>query len=373
MKILHVIPSLHGGGAEKFCIDLCNEMSKTHDVTICSLFDISENMFMAKAISSRVKVVTLNKKLGFDSSIFLKIFKLMRQEKYEIVNTHLRALIYSLLGIFFTKSKFFHTVHNMANKETSDINMKLHKAFFKFLDVRPIAISSMVLKSIKAEYGNEYNILIENGVKKPSVTEKYSEVQKEVMSLKHNKSTKVILTIGRISAQKNHKMLIKVVNRLILEGENIILLLIGDDYENGKPLLSELKTIASKGIYFLGMKENVADYLLCADVFCLPSLYEGLPITLLESLALGIPSICTPAGGIVDVINDGENGWVSENFSEEAFYQTIKKYLASDEVTKLRVSSNAKQSYVNKYSIALTSKNYINLYTDAFKSYRDIG
>jgi len=364
MKILHIIPSLHGGGAEKFCIDLCNEMSKTHDVTICSLFDIEKDMFMAKAISSRVKVITLNKKLGFDSSIFFKIFKLMRKEKYEIVNTHLRALMYSALGVFFTKSRFFHTVHNMANKETSKINMNLYKIFFKFLHVTPIAISRMVLESIKTEYGNEYNVLIENGVSKPRATEKLDEVKKEVLLLKHDESTKVFLTIGRIAAQKNHKMLIKVFNRLVLEGENIILLLIGDDYEDKKPLLSELKIMASKGVYFLGMKENVADYFLCADVFCLSSLYEGLPITLLESLALGIPSICTPAGGIVDVINDGENGWLSKDFSEEAFYQAIKKYLASDEVTKLKVSSNAKDSFVKKYSIALTSKNYINLYEE---------
>ena len=71
LKILQLISSLHGGGAEKFCIDLSNELSKENEVVICSMFDIEENMFMAKKISKNIKVITLGKKVGFDIKIYL--------------------------------------------------------------------------------------------------------------------------------------------------------------------------------------------------------------------------------------------------------------------------------------------------------------
>jgi len=362
MKILHIIPSLHGGGAEKFCIDLCNEMSKQHDVTICSLFDVSEDMFMAKALSPRVKVITLNKKLGLDIKIFFKLFWLISRGNFDVVNTHLRALVYSIFAILFAKNSFFHTVHSMADKETSKINRNLYKILFQYFKVAPVAISKMVSDSIKAEYGQQYDICIENGVNKPLTTSKYDDVQKEISSYKPNASTKVFITIGRLVSEKNHIMLINVVNKLIEEGNDLLLLIIGDDPVSGKPMKQQLEQYKSKRIIFLGIKENVADYLLCSDVFCLSSLYEGLPITLLEAMSLGVITVCTPAGGIVNVIHDGENGWLSDDLSEEAFYKAIRKYLSANEDTRKKMSFNAKQSYDEKYNIVQTSNNYINLY-----------
>ncbi len=362
MKILHIIPSLHGGGAEKFCIDLCNEMSKQHDVTVCSLFDVSEEMFMAKALSSDIKLVTLGKKLGFDMSVFFKIFKLIRQEKYDVVNTHLRALTYSFLPIIFRRSKFFHTVHSVAHKETSPKFRMIYKLLFQFMNVIPIGISKQVMQSIQQEYGAQFNVLIENGVKPPKASDKIDKVQDEIANCKKTSKTKVFLSIGRISAEKNQTMLIKVFNQLIDEGEDIILLVIGDDPIMGKLLRNQLEQMANKDIHFLGMKENIADYLLCSDAFCLSSLYEGLPIALLEAMSLGVVPVCTPAGGIVDVIHDGENGWLSDDLSEEAYYKAISRYLHSDEDTRKLMSLKAKQNFDEKYSIEQTSEKYINLY-----------
>lgn len=362
MKILHIIPSLHGGGAEKFCIDLCNEMSKEHDVTVCSLFDVGEEMFMAKGLSPDVKLVTSNKKPGLDVGVFFKIFKLIRQEKYDVVNTHLRALIYSFLPIIFYQAKFLHTVHNMAQNETSKINRIVYKILFRFFGVTPVGISKQVSDSIQLEYGHRFNVLIENGLNEPTATTKLDDVKLEIESYKKTPDTKIFLSIGRITHQKNHEMLVRVFNRLISEGEDVVLLIIGDDPVVGKPLLHQLEQMPKRNIYFLGMKQNIADYLICSDAFCLSSLYEGLPITLLEAISLGIIPICTPAGGIVDVIFDGENGWLSKDFSEDEFYKAIKKYLDTDDATRSKVSFNSKQSYDEKYSIVQTSKNYLNIY-----------
>jgi glycosyltransferase involved in cell wall biosynthesis len=362
MKILHIIPDLHGGGGQKFCIDLCNELSKEHDVTICSLFDIEEHMFMADALDSNVKRIILHKKLGFDISIFFKINTLLKTGEYDIVNTHLRALFYSSLAIPLNKKNYFHTVHSMADKETGKIQRLIYGMLFKIFKVIPIGISKKVLDSIHSEYGKQFSTLIENGTKQLKATDAFENTKLEIESYKKSVNTKVFLTIGRIAKEKNHAMLINVFHQLIAENEDVILLIIGNDPLSGNPTLNQLQLIAKPEIHFLGEKQNIVDYLLCSDAFCLTSLYEGLPITLIESMSQGIIPICTPAGGIVNVIKNNNNGFLSTDFTEKSYYEKIKKFMSLTVKEKTILSANCIQDFNKYYDIAITSKKYIKLY-----------
>jgi len=361
MKILQIIPSLHSAGAEKFVIDLSNELAKTNEVIICSLFSIEENMFMVKQIDKNIKVITLNKRLGLDLQIFIKIYKLIQEEQPDVVNTHLRALFYSSYAIFKFKIKFFHTVHNIASKETGKIYRFIYKILFKKFNVTPIAISKIVLDSIQKVYSNKFNILIENGVVKLGESQKILYVKKEIESLKSTKNTKVFINIGRITEQKNQIVLIRAFNKLIENGYDIILLIIGEDSDVEKKLLNKLKDVASNKVYFLGQRENVIDYLICSDAFCLSSLYEGLPITLLETLSVGTIPICTPAGGVVDVI-DKDHGFLSSGFTDTEYYKVMKQFLSLNNNSIYEMEENCKQLFIEYYNIQKTAKTYFELY-----------
>lgn len=362
MKILHIIPGLHGGGAETFCINLCNELSKEHEVTVCSLFDIEDHMFMAKTLSPAVKLITLHKQLGLDTSIFVKIYQLIHSGNYDCVNTHLRGLFYSAPAIMLNKTKIFHTVHNMAQEETGKAQRLIYKTLFKLMNVTPIGISKKVLESIQTEYGKQFNVLIDNGTKQLEPTGQIQYVRQEIQNYKKDVNTKVFLSIGRIAYQKNHKMLVDVFNKLLAEGENVLVLIIGKDTEIGDPLLKQLQQIAKPEIHFLGERQNVSDYLLCSDAFCLSSLYEGLPITLIEAMSLGVIPICTPAGGIVDVIRDIENGLLSTDLSGESYYIKIKQFLSLTTEIKATLSSNVLRDFKDSYDISSTAKKYVNIY-----------
>lgn len=362
MKILHIIPTLHGGGAEKFCIDLCNELSLMHDVTICSLFPIEENMFMAKAIDPKIKLITLNKQKGLSINIFFKLLFLIKRNKYTVVNTHLRALTYIDLSIIFSSTKFFHTVHNLADKETDRLNRLHYKFLFSQLKVKPIGISKVVTQSIQSTYSKHFNLLIDNGVKKPQISTEFSNVSAEIQRYKTTENTIVFLTIGRITNQKNQRMLIQVFNQLKDEGNDIILLIIGDDQTPNKSLLKELQALANSHIHFLGMKPNIADYMCLSSGFCLSSVYEGLPLTLLEAMSLGTLPICTPAGGIPDVLIHNYNGLLSTDFTSASYYNAIKQYLDSDPQQVQRMRQQALDDFEQSYNMSSTAKKYLNLY-----------
>ena len=89
MKILHIHPSLVGGGIEAMICGLANEMAKTEDVTVCSIFQPKENDVFWKKFSPHVKRVHLGKrKPGFSISEIFKIYSFIKNGKFNVVNLH---------------------------------------------------------------------------------------------------------------------------------------------------------------------------------------------------------------------------------------------------------------------------------------------
>src|SRR4051812_22460633 len=123
MRILHIIPTLGGGGAERFTVDLVNEISQTDDVLLCTLYDLTPGKydFFLKDLDPQVKRVSLGKKLGLDIIMYLKIFRLVKRIKPDIIHTHLAAVNYVFLSVLvFARIKFFHTIHSEAKFEVKN-------------------------------------------------------------------------------------------------------------------------------------------------------------------------------------------------------------------------------------------------------------
>ena len=113
-KILQIIPKLSAGGAERFVVDLSNELASDVSITIIVLYPKKESEFYYRQISPLVRVVNLSKKPGFDSKIFFSLKRVLEEEKPDIVHSHLRALTYLLPIIpFFRNIEFVHTVHSL--------------------------------------------------------------------------------------------------------------------------------------------------------------------------------------------------------------------------------------------------------------------
>lgn len=363
MKIIHIIPNLSTGGAERFCIDICNKMSENNEVVLCTLFDLSDDMFLVNDMLSKVRHVSLGKRKGFDISIIWKIFQFVKFSKPAVVNTHLSSILYSSLTcMFFKKTRYFHTVHNLAEKEaTNKINRYIRKFLFVFRFVTPISISKKVETSIKLLYGQRIiSPIIVNGVVERGVSNRFNEVKNEIQGLKKDKSTKVFLSIGRIIPQKNLAVLLSVFREL--QNENIILLHIGSEPAPSVGLTKELKRNSVSNVFWLGEKDNVQDYLACCDFFCLASIYEGLPITLLEAMYSRIVCVCTPVGGIPDVISNNKNGFLSKSAHYFDIKNTVLKVIKLGNNDLNKVKDKAQNNFKKGYTMSITAGTYLNTY-----------
>ena len=119
-----------------------------------------------------------------------------------------------------------------------------------------------------------------------------------------------IVTIGRLSAQKNHKLLIRAFSLICAKHPGVLLRIYGSG-ELEPELRKEIQDLKMEGVVMLmGLTENVESILSEASLFVLPSDYEGMPNALMEALAAGLPSISTdcPVGGPATLIKSGENG-----------------------------------------------------------------
>lgn len=359
MKVLHIHPSMASGGIESMICSLANEMSKEHDVTVCSIFEPKpEHVFWYK-LSDRVNKCTLHKNnTGLSLKEIVYIYNFIRKEKFQVVYLHgfLQYYLWSVIALH-KCVKFCYTVHSDAVMENVGWSKKifpLKRMMFAKRWITPITISNASQDS----FYNLYNCsseLIYNGVAKSSTSLEEPEIIKEY---RYTPRTKVFLHPGRISLAKNQVLMCKVFQRLIQEGEDVVLLIAGS--RDDESIFCDLKPLFSDRIVYLGVRTDVLDMMSHSDALVLPSIWEGLPVVILEALSVGCVPIATPVGGIVDVINHDYNGLLSDCVSEDAYYNVLKYYLSLSDEKRLLLKDNCKNSF-EKYNITNTAAMYINL------------
>ena len=359
MKILHIHPSLASGGIEAMICGLANEMAKTNDVTVCSLFEPHSNDLFWTRLSPRVNRINLGKtKEGFSLKTILKIVQLIRRGGFDVVNLH-GFFYYYVLAVYTCREKtqFFYTVHSDANMENgswSKYVFRLKKNAFIKGYVHPITISPASDMSFKNLYGINGKI-IENGVSRPLVSDYSSLIEGARITPK----TKVFVHPGRITEAKNQLVLCQVFQSLINEGSDVALIIAGNKKDIS--IFNAIQPYFCNRIKYVGEREDILTLLSQCDGMCLPSKWEGLPVTLLESLSVGCVPICSPVGGIVNVICDGVNGILSKSSNYQDYLAAIKIYLGLPDSEVKRMKLNAKKSFA-PYDISVSAAKYLEYY-----------
>lgn len=355
MKILEVVQSLASGGAERLVVDLCNELSKTNDVTLLILKQ-AEHYYLPQ-LNERVEVVKADIPVGFSFSQMWTCIKLIREINPDVVHVHSHARYNVLLANIFLRNKyrFYMTIHSDVelhySKGISGFQVRLSGFIGK---CKYITISDTNYQQFCRCHPRLKQKKILNGRALPSLSYKYPEVLEEMGNYRLNNQTKVFIHVARFHQCKNQLLLVNAFNELIKFGENISLIVIGANFDSKEGKI--IQSIAHKNIYFLGTKTNVYDYLACADAFCLSSDYEGMPMSLIEAMLSGLPMVSTPVCGALDVIRNGENGFISKSHSLEDYKYAIKSLLNQFD----EVSSFAKMKNDNcPYTISSCAKEYI--------------
>ncbi len=359
MRILHINPNLFGGGIEAMICNLANKMAEKWDTTVCSIYEPKESDVFWYKLQPAVKKYTIGKrKLGFSLKEIWKVYRYIARGKFDVVYLHCH-IQYHVLAILLlhNKVRFFYTVHSDAFMENIGWAKRLfllRQFFFKHRWVTPITISNASQESFTKLFGCSSE-LIYNGVPRPLIPD---TAPIEVSKLRTSKDTVIFMHPGRISEEKNQVVLCKVINRLLEDGHDVALLIAGT--VSSPVVYDELSVYFSDRIVYLGLRGDVPALLAYSDAFCLPSIWEGLPVTLLEALSVGCVPICSPVGGIVNVITSGDNGLLAASSSEEDYYQAMRRFVNMSKEERCAMRHNCIESFT-PYDIANTAKEYIAL------------
>lgn len=169
-----------------------------------------------------------------------------------------------------------------------------------------------------------------------------------------------MICVGRLFPQKNVLGFISAVEQLSDKG----ILLDIDWYGRTDGIYAEqcMEMIKDKNlsdiIHFRGVTQNIRDKYREADLFCLPSLYEGFPNALCEAMSCGLPVLCSRVGDNIEIVNEGENGFMFDPSNVDDMTKTMARYSVLDERVKTEMGKNSRELAISLLSSDVFVKKY---------------
>ena len=240
--------------------------------------------------------------------------KLLMQEKYNIVHAHTETggLLLKLSSGAKGAAKFFYTPHGMSFWKGSSLKSQLiYKPLEHWIcSVMDVNLGMNMEELDNLKRWNKRTAAYVHGIglnvaRMQSPVRSRNEVRKE-FGLKNNDS--FIVSIGELDDNKNHITVIRALEKLGHKDFKYVVCGVGP---NKNVLQDEATRLGlDKNVFCAGYRSDIPDVLNAADIFVFPSYHEGLPVSALEAMACGLPIICSEIRGNVDIVKDGENGFL---------------------------------------------------------------
>lgn len=331
-RLLCIVGSMNAGGAETFLMKMYRALDKQKyqmDFAVA----ISEKGFYDDEIISMGGIIH---HITPKSRSFIKNFNdirgLVKNNNYNYV---MRISQHSLSGLELLAAKLGGArvrVFRSSNSNTtsaSNLNQILHKlcmfmpAFFANFRIAPSTEAAEFMFGEGCVEKGKANLLpnaIDTSLFQYNEDARCS-IRKEFLI---NKNQLVVGHIGRFNQQKNHKFLIDVFAELLKQKSNALLMLVGDG-EKKSEIQEQVKALGiEKSVIFTGIRSDVPALLSAMDVFVFPSFYEGMPNTVIEAQATGLPCVIadtiTREAGVTDCVrfkslHDSAEAWADKTLS----------------------------------------------------------
>lgn len=361
MKILYFITTSNWGGASEHVFELCKYEEKLgNSVTFVtgSKGELLNRIETIPNVSTRVidsvkrKISPLN-----DIRSVLVLRKLIKKINPDIIHLHSsKAGILGRLAASGLNCKVIFTVHGWSF--TDGISSRFRKKVFKYIEkiVAPLADLYICVSNYDKQIAYREKVLNPNK-NKVVVVHNGAPLNKDCASFSTNNISKItkFIMVARFSNQKDQIGLIKACGLLSSEDKfRLTFVGSGPNLEKCKALVQKMGL--ENSIQFLGFKRNVNTYLKKNDVFVLSTHYEGLPISIIESMSVGMPIIASNVGGNKELVFNKKNGFLVNN--EKELVRALK-YFIDNKKEIIRMGKNSQKIYLRDFTL---SKNLNNIH-----------
>jgi L-malate glycosyltransferase len=361
------------GGSERLIYDLASRLDR--NIFNPSVGWLSGENVLKEFVELDIPLYHIPKIKRRDLSTFNKINEIIVGNDIHVVNSHhFMPMFYSFYGCKVANNiKLFYTEHSQW--EIGRISWKwslIGKYMLNRLD-GTIGVSDAVSKEMQSKFNlsSDKIFSIINGVDVNSFRDA-GENNNLKASLGFAKEDRLICAVANLKKVKNHIFLLKAFREVINEMNSVKLVLIGEgDRDDPDNTENDLRNYVEDyglddSVHFLGYRSDIPQLLSIMDIFCLTSLKEGLPISIIEAMAAGLPIIGTDVEGIRDVIIPNENGFLVGLDDLPGLKSAILSMLKSDSL-RHDFCEHSRRSALDTYSIKHCVEQYENLFASVRK------
>ncbi|MBQ3796783.1 MAG: glycosyltransferase family 4 protein [Butyrivibrio sp.] len=344
MRVLNVFYNFDQGGVERLGIAVANALASTDNESYVCVINDNRDEKLLKLFNENVHLVLLKKAEKLRKLDYLhQLISLIKTEKIDVMHVHQGTLMsfYLLVKLFCPTLRIYFTIHD--TYIYSELSKK-NRTIANIICNKMIAISDAVVDD-----------MTKHGAPAEKIKRVYNGVQFTDFEVRNENiitDVPVVVNVARFyPKKKGQDTLIKAIYVLVSRGEKVKLILAGGELYEGEGSISRMKELAKTlgvqdYIEFLGNVSDVNALLKKANVFCIPSNYEGFGISAVEAMGTGLPCIASNIIGLDEVVNSDELGLKFNAGNHEELADAIQKVIHSlDSYDPKRIAQNVRERF----------------------------
>lgn len=361
IRVMNVIKGLGRGGAETLLPSALRSASRSEfDFSYAYLLphksDLAKEL---EALGSNVFCIDGSRSTQLPSTV-LRLARLLKREAFDVVHAHLPiAGVVARTASVVAGVPFIYTEHNLLERY-HPITRWANKATWSLQD-HVVAVSDEVKSSIRRRIRSRVPIsVVRNGVDANAYSFDEGLCSSTRRLLEIPNDAPVVGLIAVFRAQKRLDRWLEAAALIKSTIPDTRFVLVGDG-----PLRPDVESAIarlglSSAVHLVGLQSDVRPYLACMDVFMMSSDFEGLPVAMLEAMAMRLPIVATSVGGISEAVTNGRDGFLTMQDSADLAGRAVA--LLRDETLRRTMGENARSTIVERFSIRAMQRSLEDLY-----------
>jgi len=338
-NIAFVIPHLGSGGAERVVTTLANELSNKYSITVITyrknlpFYNLDENVELEYCLETLNPSKNVLQAIISNFKLLKELNKILKRKKINVIISFLTSA--NVLSIISGKLSNSKVIISERNNPKQDKTQRMWKLLRKYLYqyANTLVVQSEYIKSTLSNFIKKENIIILPNPINPELS------NKRIQNLNRKKQ---VLSVGRLTNQKNHEMLIRAFAMAEIGNWQLIIIGEGENRINCEQLITEL--YLQDKVFLVGRQKDVAKYYNSCAIFAFGSNYEGFPNALIEAMHFGMACISTDCRtGPSELIQNKINGLLIPVNDEQKMAQGLKMLVENQEI-RARFGTRAMES-----------------------------
>ncbi len=328
-KILVLIKGLGLGGAERLLVDSLSYLDiERFEYEFAYLLPWKDFLVpKIKEAGFPVHLLEMHSNYKFHSAL-RRLFTLQRKENYDLIHAHLPIAGVLARTVGALKSlPVFYTEHNMQERY-NPITRRINSASYGW-NTRVLAVSEEVASSLERSGLSKKTrvVTLTNGIPTELVRQEACNLKELREELKIPLGNLVVGTVAVFSTQKRLTDWLEVARKVIEQRDDVTFVLVGHGPEEDRLRARARELGLLEKVLMPGFRPDGRRVMAMFDVYLMTSEFEGLPVALLEALALARPVVSTSVGGIPEVVEDGREGFLSPVGNVEGLASSVLNLL----------------------------------------------